>query len=157
MTDFKPIETQEEFDNMIKERLNRAEKQFQEKYADYDELKSKNTELETKVSDLTKQNSELMAASETTAKTIEDYKVKIHNYETNSVKMRVANELGIGSLVDRIRGETEDEIKKDAQALKDLVWTKKTPEPQSHEKDDVETDPKKAALKKTLEKMRGDN
>ena len=45
MADFKAIETQEELDRIVTERLKRE----QEKYSDYEALKTRNSELETEV------------------------------------------------------------------------------------------------------------
>ena len=43
MSEFKPIETQEELDHIIKERIRRE----REKFSDYEELKTRVSELET--------------------------------------------------------------------------------------------------------------
>ena len=44
MSEFTPIETQEQLDKVIGERVRRAERQAAEKYADYDDIKKeKNT------------------------------------------------------------------------------------------------------------------
>ena len=40
MSDFKVIETQEQLDAVIKDRITRAEAKAAEKYADYDDLKA---------------------------------------------------------------------------------------------------------------------
>ena len=49
MSDFTPITTQDEFDAAIRERLNRAEQKFAQKYSDYDEIKSNIEKLDRKV------------------------------------------------------------------------------------------------------------
>ena len=48
MSEFKTIETQEELDNIVKERLRRE----REKFADYDDLKKRVSELESENSAL---------------------------------------------------------------------------------------------------------
>ena len=42
MSDFTPIETQEQLDKVIGERIRRAEQKAAEKYADYEDLKTQN-------------------------------------------------------------------------------------------------------------------
>ena len=56
MGEFKIIETQEELDALIKDRIERERKSFSEKYSDYEELKKKNTEYEAQVSKLSEAN-----------------------------------------------------------------------------------------------------
>ena len=43
MAEFTPIETQEQFDAMVKDRIARAERAAAEKYSDYDAMKAQNT------------------------------------------------------------------------------------------------------------------
>ena len=103
---FNPINTQEEFDTAIRERLQRE----REKYADYEELKGQVTALQGQVTALTGERDAL------------DQKVK--GYETNSVKMRIAQELGIPSaMAERLTGETEEDIRKDAQSMANIFKT----------------------------------
>jgi len=52
MGEFKVINTQEELDSVIKDRIERERKSISEKYSDYEELKKKNTESEAQVSKL---------------------------------------------------------------------------------------------------------
>ena len=55
MSDFKPIETQEQFNAMIKDRLEQAERSFLEKHGNTDELKKQLADKETEIADITKQ------------------------------------------------------------------------------------------------------
>lgn len=114
MPEFKPIETQEALDAIIKDRIDRAKKsaadEAAKKYEGYlspDEVKKhtdqitaltdKLKESETKISDLTAKNSA---------------------YEIASVKTKIAHEVGLPyELADRLSGTTEEEIRKDADAL----------------------------------------
>ena len=53
---------------------------------------------------------------------------KIKGYETNSVKMRIAREVGLPyELAERLSGEDEKAIKADAELLKKLVGAKTAP------------------------------
>lgn len=119
--EFKTIETQEALDAIIKNRLERNTRSVTEevtkKYEGYispDELKKhtdqitalteKLKESETKIADLTAKNSA---------------------YEAASVKAKIAQEAGLPiELASRLSGSTEEELKKDAQALAELVKPK---------------------------------
>lgn len=125
MAEFKPINTQEEFNTAIAERLTREKA----KYSDYDDLKAKAAklaELESKkydeqinglqqeltavksdLSEKEKNNSELLARAEKAEKTILRQKVA------------AAHKLPAG-IADRISGNTEEEMNKDAETLSGL-------------------------------------
>lgn len=114
MSEFKPITTQEEFDNAIKERLSREKS----KYSDYDQLKSRVTELEKENVGL-KSTIEANRQSKADAdKQLEDMQKQISNYETASLRTRVALQYGLPyDLEDRLQGTDEDSFKADAERL----------------------------------------
>lgn len=115
---FKSINSQEELNAVIKERLERAEKSYQEKYADYDSLKTKNGELESKIAELTKSLTDTSSKVANFEKAIADKDLTIKSYESQSVKQRIAHEMGLPyEMAQRLNGEDEDAIKKDAQML----------------------------------------
>lgn len=114
MSEFKPITTQEEFDAAIKERLSREKA----KYSDYDQLKSQVTELETENVGL-KSTIEANNQSKADAnKQIEEMQNQISNYETASLRTRVALQYGLPyDLADRLQGTDEESFKADAERL----------------------------------------
>ena len=118
MSEFKPITTQEEFDNAIKERLAREKS----KYSDYDQLKSRVTELEEENVDL-KSTIEANRQSKADAdKQLEDMQKQISNYETASLRTRVALQHGLPyDLADRLQGTDEESFKADAERLASFV------------------------------------
>lgn len=125
---FEIIDTQEKFDAAISERLRRERETVSKKYADYDELKQKAAEYETRLGALKKE-------AEDNAKKYSDYdtkladlQAKVKGYETVSVKTRIAHETGIPyELAGRLSGNTEEEIRKDAETLSKYIGsTKKT-------------------------------
>lgn len=122
MSEFKPIETQEQLDAVIGERIRRAEAKAAEKYADYDSIKTQNDDLAKQIADLT---SQIKAKDETINgdKTIvDDLKAKIKDYETRSVKTRIAHEVGLPyQLADKLAGEDEAAIRKDAEAMASFI------------------------------------
>lgn len=114
MSEFKPITTQEEFDAAIKERLSREKA----KYSDYDQLKSRVEELEKENVDL---KSTIEATNQSKAdadKQLEEMQNQISNYETASLRTRVALQYGLPyDLADRLQGTDEDSFKADAERL----------------------------------------
>lgn len=123
MADFKPIETQEELDNIIRERLARereaSNKRFEGFISPEDHKKA--------IAEANKSFDEYKKAHEGDAKTIEDLNAKVKTYETASLKSRIAHEVGLGyEWIDRISGDDEESIRKDAESLKTLVGAGQT-------------------------------
>lgn len=148
MSDFKPITTQEEFDAAIKERLSREKA----KYSDYDQLKSRVTELETENVDL-KSTIEANNQSKADAdKQLEEMQSKIAGYETASLRTRVALQY---DLADRLQGTDEESLKADAERLAGYMKPKESIPPLKTNEPNLGDD-KDAALKGMLHKMRGE-
>ncbi|WP_455161352.1 capsid assembly scaffolding protein Gp46 family protein [Streptococcus timonensis] len=120
MSDFKPITTQEEFDAAIKERLSREKA----KYSDYDQLKSRVTELETENVGL-KSTIEANNQSKADAdKQLEDLQNQISGYEMANLRTRVALQHGLPyDLADRLQGTDEESFKADAERLVGYIKT----------------------------------
>lgn len=146
MSEFKPIESQEQLDAIIGERIKRAEAKAAEKYSDYDSLKTQITDLTTQVSDLT---AKLDASKQTLtddSTTIEDLKKQIKNYETRAVKTRIAHEVGLPyQLADKLSGDDEKAIKADAENMVKLM-TKKAPAPLGNPEPVDTKDPVQASM-----------
>ena len=114
MSEFKPIETQEALDAILKDRLDRQKKTVT------DEIK-KQYEGWISPEDAKKSTDEIAALTgklSDSEKTIADLTAKNSAYEISSVKMRIAHETGLPyELAERLSGSTEDEIRKDAETL----------------------------------------
>ncbi|MDY3109068.1 MAG: DUF4355 domain-containing protein [Lachnospiraceae bacterium] len=120
MSEFKVIETQEQLDAIIGERLSRQkekiENEFAEKYSDYDSLKEASTGYTSQIEQLSNSLKEAQDKLSEGGTTIAELEKKIANYETDSVKTRVAIENGIPyELAGRLTGTNEEEIRKDAE------------------------------------------
>lgn len=121
MSEFIPINTQEEFDSAIKSRLARERDTISKQYADYDDLKAS-------IKNLTDQNNALtQAASEhgEKMKSLQDQlaeaNTKINGYQMDIMKTNIAVEKGLPlELRDRLTGSTEEELKADADKLAKL-------------------------------------
>lgn len=139
MSEFKIIETQEELNEVIKDRINRE----REKYADYEQLKSDNAKLKTDYESLNQQFAELTSKSSNYDSEIATLNSKVKAYETDSAKTRIALEKGLPfEFAKRLSGETEDEINADAEKMAKLFQSRSYTPPQfSHDtttKDNVD-------------------
>lgn len=127
--EFSPISTQEEFDSRVKEL-----------YGDVSDLQGQIQTLTGQVTTLTGERDTLQG--------------KVKGFETSALRQRIAREKGIPpELADRITGETEADIRKDADVVAGMVRSLKGPAPLfDGEKKESNTD---AALKQMLQDMEG--
>lgn len=156
MSDFKAIETQEQLDAIIGERIRRAESKAAEKYADYDSIKHQNDELTAQIADLTKQIKAKDEAISGNKEIVDNLNAKIKDYETRSVKTRIAHEVGLPyQLADKLSGEDEDAIREDAKKMASFIKTPAAPigsvEPTHEDEDPVKAE--MAALAKQLQEV----
>lgn len=128
MSEFKPINTQEEFDTVIKARLERE----RAKYADYDDIKAKaaqfdgvQTKLTAATAEIDKLKGEAKAAADKLAshdKTVADLTDRATKAERSLLRRKVAEDAKLPPfLADRLTGETEEDLRKDAEALAKYV------------------------------------
>ena len=152
MSEFKAIETQEQLEEVLKERLKReretTRKEFEgflspsdvaEKYKGYlspDDVKEKYKD-HLSPEEVAKLNS------------------KIKGYETESVKTRIAHETGLSyEAIEFLKGDDEDSIRKSAESLKGLVgMTNVAPLASTEGSSGDATD---AALRNTLKVLKGE-
>lgn len=150
--EFKAITTQEEFDKAIQDRLARQKESIEKQYADYAEIKARNTELETEIGTLKTTLSETTKKTEGYDKDIADLNAKIAGYETANMRTKIALQHGIPyDLAGRLVGEDEESITADAKKLAELVGKK---EPIAPLKDtEPPVDDKDGAYKSLLENL----
>ena len=123
---FEPIETQEAFDAAIKGRIERNTKTVTEEVTKKYEGYISPEDASKQTAELNKQIESLTAKLGECDRSIADLTAKNKAYETASVKTRVAREYNIPyELADRLSGDTEDDIKKDAEKLSAFVGRKK--------------------------------
>ena len=128
MGEFQPITNQEEFDAKIKERLERERNSVTKQFANWISPEDNAKQ----VADYQKQIEEIKASHSEDSKTIETLTTRVKAYETAEIRSRVEHEMGLPyGMASRINGETEEEIRKDAQSLKDLIGTSRPQAPQA--------------------------
>ena len=122
MSDFKIIETQEQFDKIMGERLGKERDKFQKlRYEVKAEASSQVAELEKKLQGMTQQAQEYAKADEQIA----ELTSKLKASENTSARIKAALNHGLDlSAVEFIKGETAEDIEKSAEQLKALVGTR---------------------------------
>lgn len=157
---FEVIETQEQLDKVIGARIAKAKEsakaEFQSKLDELDTLTTKLKEKESKITSLSEELETAKAAKTANEAKIADLTAKVQKYEADSVKTRIAQEFGLDAgLANRLTGETEEDIRKDAEALKGIVGSTSVQRinynPESTAKDE-----ENAALKNMLQAMKGE-
>lgn len=88
MSEFKPIETQEAFDEAIKERIERAKNSVRSEFSDYESLKVKAAEYDAKKGEFAKLAAEKDAS-------IADLQKKLAAHETDSEKRKLAEKYSL--------------------------------------------------------------
>lgn len=153
MSEFTVIETQEQLDAVIKERLARAEKNIRKEYEDYEALKKTNTDYERQITELTSQlkaKEEVLSGNDNTVKELQS---KIKKYEMDSVKTRIAHEVGIPyELAEKLTGDDEDAIRADAQTMANYIKPK-TVAPIGGAEPIDNADPHKSAMQNLLKNI----
>lgn len=157
MSEFKVIETQEQFDAAISERLKRDREAQAKKYESWISPE----DLEKKTEDLNKKIKALEDAAAETEQTIAEKDAEIAKgaqYRTDLAKTRIALAAGLKiEYADRLRGENEEDWKSDAEVLaKDFAASHYNPPLGSGEPTDTGKDDTKAALKATLAGLKGE-
>ena len=165
MSEFKIIETQEQFDAAIGERIKREKESLAKKYEGYldpEGIKKIKADYDKTIADLSKSLEEANGKAAKHDKEVADLTAKIKGYESASVKTRIAHEVGIPfELANRLTGDDEDAIRKDAESVKSLLGHGRSAPLASTEPGGVSnkagaTSNTDAALKGMLQNMKGD-
>lgn len=118
MSEFKPIETQEELDHIIKERIRRE----REKFSDYEELKTRVSELETENNGLKTTIGDFNQSKEDTEKMIADLQAQVTGFEASALRTRIALQNGLPfDFADRLQGTDEESLNADAERLAGFI------------------------------------
>lgn len=154
MADFTPINTQEELNNVIGERLRREretvskefEQRISEKEAEIGKFKTDMEALNKQLEDANQKISGISALEE-----------KIKGYEAASVKSRIAREVGLPyELAERLSGDSEEDIRKDAEGLRKLIGAGKQAPLAGGERNTGKQQDDKNGWKKVLQDLKGE-
>ena len=121
MAESTAITTPEQFEAALKDRMDRYAKKF-EGYTSPDDLAKIKSDYDGQIATLTKTAEENAKKYAGYDKELAERDAKIKGYETASVKTRIAHEVGLPyELSGRLSGDTEDDIRKDAESLVGLI------------------------------------
>lgn len=125
MSDFTPIETQEDFDKAIKSRLAQKDRELAEKFKDFlspDKAQAMKADYEKKLEEANKAVKEAQDKLKTFDSTVSELTKRAESAETSLLKNKVAyeNKLPL-ELASRLIGTTEEELKKDAESLSGII------------------------------------
>lgn len=171
MGDFKIIETQEQFDAAIGERIKRERESLTKQYNGYlspdevakkyegyispEEAAKQKLASEKQIGDLTKELNNANGKIADFTNQIADKDNKIKGYESLSVKTRIAHEKGLSyEAIDFLKGDDEDSIRKSADSLVSLVGRNNVAPLASNE--NINYSEQDAALKNTLKQLKGE-
>lgn len=148
MAEFKPIETQEQLNEIIGERVARAKETAAQEHAEEIEgLKKTNKDYETQIAQLTEQIKANTGSAEETDKKVKELEAQVQSYATAAVKTKIAHETGLPyELAEKLSGETEEDIKADAEKMMKLFKVQPAAPMGSPEADDPNMDSTKKAF-----------
>ena len=146
MSDFKVIETQEQLEEVLKKRLERERETVKKEFEGY---LSPTDVAEKYKGYLSPEAEKEKYKNHLSPEEVAKKDAKIKEYETDSVKTRVAHENGLSyEAISFLRGEDEESIKKSAEALRALMGSNSTAPLASTESSIANAED--AALKNTL-------
>lgn len=155
--EFKPITTQEEFNAAIKARLERQESTIRKEYADYEDLKAQGAKFEEEKQAYEKQAQASAEKIASLKKELDESKATVKGLQIKELKSSIAAELGLpAALRDRIAGETEEEIRKDAEILSEVFAEKNRQKLPGFNPEKAPGDDKEIAWKQVLEGLKKD-
>lgn len=160
MAEFTPItlNTQEDVDHFMADRLARARRagadEKAKEFAGFDDFKAKAEKYDADTAALKETISGLEGEKNTSAARITELEAKIREYETASVKTRIAREVGLpAELADRLSGADEAAMRTDAESLAKLIRSQNVA-PMYKPTGEGGNDSKDAVLIETLRKFR---
>jgi len=155
MAEFKVIDTQEEFDNRIKDRLDRAEKKAREEFTGWtspDDLAKLSEAHKAEIEKLNNAHAEAMKKYADYDKKFKEMTGQIHAYEVASLKSRIVHEKNLPyDAVEFLQGEDEKTISESAERLSRMTGSTNFGITRNTEK--ASGDAKDMALKEVLEKL----
>ena len=151
--EFKPIESQEQFDEMVKDRIDRAKKSGAKEAteslkAQLDELEAIKTKLTTATDELASYKAkitDLEAEKKTSDESYKSMQKELSETKLKALKQRIAIDEGIPlEMADRLAGDDEEAIRNDAKNIKGFMGKRVAP---SFKTEEVPEDPAEAGFR----------
>ncbi len=159
MGEFKAITTQEELEAVLKERLDRKDKQIADKLADHDSVVKERDALLQEKAGFAKTLEDQKKAAETLQQQLDAEKKKTADYELDAIRTRVAIKTKLPlELRDRLHGTDEKSIEADAQEMVKLIGprTEHKTQPLKETEGGNNGGDRAAALLETLKSVKGE-
>lgn len=154
MGEFTPIETQEAFDALVKDRLARQEKQIREQYEDYDALKKDSDGWKAKEEGYQQAILKNKAEYDELNGKLTEANEKLKEYQADAARTKIALEKGLPfEAREFLKGTTEEEIKASAEQLSKFTGGNMVPPLAHPEADPPDPESKNAALREMLKKL----
>lgn len=152
MDGFTPINTQEEFDAMIKDRLARE----RAKFSDYEDIKTQLAQAQGKIADFEKTIESNQKAFDRLTAESKEKDTKIAGYEADALRTSVAiNKKLPFELRKYLQGTTEEELNASADELLSYQAPAKTP-PLGEPEQELPRDNKQKAMRDLLKSIKGE-
>lgn len=148
--EFTPIETQEQFDAMVKERVERAKKstakEFETQLKDLESIKEQLTSKDAEVEALKAKITDFESQKKSSEESIQSMQKELSEVKLKALKSKIAMDAGLpADLAERLTGEDEETLKADAEKLASLVGSRKVAP--SFNNENVPTDPAEAGFR----------
>lgn len=153
MSDFTPIETQDQLNAVIGERISKAEQKYAQ---ERDDLKKQNDAYAKQLADLQEQLKKQDETMKGRQAEVDALTAKVQNFESSSLKTRIALETGLPyKMAERLTGTTEEEVRADAEMMVKLMGAQTPAAPIGTNDPVITTGSKDAALKKLAAQLGG--
>ena len=156
MADFTPIMTQEELDKVIGPRLKRERETVAKEYEErLSQITSESEGYKSQVGELTGKLEEVNNKVKEFDVQVAGLNKEISGYKSASLKSKIAHEAGLPyEMASRLSGESEEDIRKDADALKAIIGNGKRVAP-SRSSEGAAEDETKAAMRQVVKNLNG--
>ncbi len=147
--EFTPIESQEQFDAMVKERVERAKKsaakEFETQLKDLDSIKEQLTSKDEEITALKAKIGDFESEKKTSEESINSMQKELSELKLKALKTQIAMDNNLPTdMADRIKGDDEEAMRADAQKLASYVNRKVAP---SFKTEEVPSDPAEAGFR----------
>lgn len=154
--EFTPIESQEQFDAMVKERVERAKKsaakEFETQLKDLEGIKEQLTSKEEEITALKAKIGDFESEKKSNEESYQSMQKELSELKLKALKTRIAHELNVAAFADDLKGDDEESIRESAKSYAEKAEethkaNSKTVQPSYKPSDNVPTDPAEAGFR----------
>lgn len=147
--EFTPIESQEQFDAMVKERVERAKKsaakEFETQLKDLEGIKEQLTSKDEEITALKAKIGDFESEKKSSEESYQSMQKELSELKLKALKTQIAMDNNLPTdMADRIKGDDEEAMRADAEKLASYVNRKVAP---SFKTEEVPSDPAEAGFR----------